>query len=275
MLGDHKLISPFLGASSGNVHVIGNSEASDPSTSGVVVLKSASPKVQQPLSTVTNPHAPSPVVALDEGFQEFISLNPILIGDFGINNRASDVAFWHAGGCVVDWGTRSSPCIIILYFIRALSEDDDFDKTDSVKSNLSLAFWNNKTVVSVEACSPIRVSHNLSDNIPSLECPVVSEAHNRHKRNCHGKKHASIYNIIGPRDLSQVEFSLHDSNIVNRNKVILDQVAQVMNAMQSWGFLFLIRNKTFWHWLLAFWTSSDLFWYWFGFGFHEDHFLKC
>lgn len=81
------------------------------------------------------------------------------------------------------------------------------------------------------------------DLIPALEQPVASEATNRRKRSCRGKKHDSMHNFIGVGDPSPAECSLYDSDIINRSRVTLDQVAQVMNDGTDLGICFFNQKK--------------------------------
>lgn len=106
--------------------------------------------------------------------------------------------------------------------------NDGLEKGRSVKNILSLAIWNYQNAKSYKTCSPIWDIQPVSIRFPASDNLTTSASHPHHSRDC-GKKHASMYNLMGIGDPCQTECSIHDSDIGNMNRVFLKSVARVVN----------------------------------------------
>lgn len=61
----------------------------------------------------------------------------------------------------------------------------------------------------------------------------------RPKRYCRGKKHASMYSIMGIGVPIQAECSIHDFDIDNMNRVFCESAARIVNGCTELGIFFL------------------------------------
>lgn len=58
------------------------------------------------------------------------------------------------------------------------------------------------------------------------------------KKRCGSNKHASLWNIMGHGDPIQFKYSLHDSDIKNRNHVIIRTTEEVVQQCNELGISF-------------------------------------
>lgn len=100
------------------------------------------------------------------------------------------------------------------------------DVEPSLEGEFSLAQWNRDASSNTTS----RIAHDvilLGGVRKSLVSSPEIEFMPKAKKGCHGKKHASVYNILGHNPKVQVECSIHDLNIGNKNQVILKRAQKV------------------------------------------------
>lgn len=61
----------------------------------------------------------------------------------------------------------------------------------------------------------------------------------KHSRYCRSKKYGSMYSIMEVGELSEAEVSIHDSDIDNRNIILFEKAAQVINDCKDLSMYFL------------------------------------
>lgn len=86
-----------------------------------------------------------------------------------------------------------------------------------MKNVLSLANWNDCLNEFDEACYPGYDTLPLRHDIQSLIGHFNEASTSKSRKRCVGNKHASLWNIMEHGKPSQVEYSIHDSAIENRN----------------------------------------------------------
>lgn len=123
--------------------------------------------------------------------------------------------------------------------LRCDSERQALEMGGSVNNVLSLVNWNVGPNESDEVCFPDLDILPLRRNFPSSSGLCCEASTSKVRRRCGDKKHASLGNIMDQGAPSQIECSIHDSDIENRNQVILrstEQVVQQCNELTIFFF---------------------------------------
>lgn len=123
----------------------------------------------------------------------------------------------------------------------AMEQDCEVDGGNPmVEREFSLAQWNNDaSSPSSNATSRVALDstqlHVVMDHSDSL---AEVESKFKYKRCCHGKKHASIHNIMHLPSLQPVECSIQDSIIDNRDRAFWERSREVVNDCGELGMSF-------------------------------------
>lgn len=150
------------------------------------------------------------------------------------------MANFHVEECAANRRTPIEPNLIVSNYIQAFDDSDNgMDLGGSANNILSLAVWNNPNTVSVEVSSPIQDIQSVFEICSVATRTVTHHTPLRHKRCCHAKKHTSMNNFMGLGEPSQAECSIHDSYIINMNRVLCALVTRIVDGCGDLGISFV------------------------------------
>lgn len=106
-----------------------------------------------------------------------------------------------------------------------------------------MALWKDHGDESCEASSPVRGIQPVSFYLSAPDIHVSVASPPRPSRGCQGKKHVSMYNLMGSYEPCPTESSIHDSDIANMNKVYLESTARVVSGCAKLGISFYDQEE--------------------------------